>query len=89
MASQVTRSAGKKLALCSIALFLVPLVVFFAVYNGAADFILQRLVKSEVTSWARSVTGAGLAVFAVNAVLVTFVVTAFSETPEEVAKKED
>lgn len=87
--SQVTRSAGTNLILCSIALFLIPLAVFFAVYNGALDLILQRLSKGDVTSWARSVLGAILAVLTVNAVLVVFVLTAFNETPEEVAKKED
>jgi hypothetical protein len=87
--SQVTRSAGTNLILCSIALFLIPLAVFFAVYNGALDLILQRLIKGDVTSWARSVLGAILAVLTVNAVLVVFVLTAFNETPEEVAKKED
>ncbi len=87
--SQVTRSAGTNLILCSIALFLIPLAVFFAVYNGALDLILQRLIKGDVTSWARSVLGAILAVLTVNAVLVVFVLTAFNETPEEVARKED
>lgn len=87
--SQVTRSAGTNLILCSIALFLIPLAVFFAVYNGALDLILQRLIKGDVTSWARSVLGAILAVLTVNAVLVMFVLTAFNETPEESAKKED
>ena len=86
---EVTRSAGRNLLLCSLSLFLVPLSLFFVVYKGGLDFVLIRLVKGDVTSYARAVTGAVLAVLCVNTVLVAFVLTAFKETPEEVAKKED
>ncbi len=87
---QITQSAGTNLVLCSLALFLLPLSVFFVVYCGGLDFILQRLARGGVvTSWTRAVTGAVLAVITINAVLIAFVVTAFGETPEEMAKKED
>lgn len=85
----MTRSAGTNLLLCSLALFLLPLTVFFAVRHGALDFILDRVIRGEVTTWARTVWGAILAVMTVNAVLITFVFTAFNETPEETAKKQD
>jgi VMA21-like domain len=85
----MTRTAGANLALCSLALFIVPLTVFFAVRHGAIDAILHRLIRGEVTTWARTVWGAILAVLTVNAVLITFVLTAFNETPEETAKKQD
>lgn len=87
--SRMTRSAGTNLIFCSLALFLVPLTVFFAVRHGAIDFILHRVITGEVSTWARTVWGAILAVLTVNAVLIAFVLTAFSETPEEVAKKQD
>lgn len=85
----MTRSAGTNLIFCSLALFLVPLTVFFAVRQGAIDFILTRVITGEVSTWARTVWGAILAVLTVNAVLIAFVLTAFNETPEEVAKKQD
>lgn len=87
--SQITKKAGTNLAVCSLALFLVPLAVFFTVSAGGLDFLLLRVTNPPVSSWARSVTGAVLAVLTVNAVLLAFVLTAFSETPEEVAKKKD
>jgi phosphotransferase system glucose/maltose/N-acetylglucosamine-specific IIC component len=85
----MTRSAGTNLLLCSLALFILPLTVFFAVRHGAIDFILNRVIRGEVTTWARTVWGAILAVMTVNAVLITFVLTAFNERPEETAKKQD
>lgn len=87
--SQLTRSAGTNLVYCSLALFLLPLTVFFAVRHGGIDLILNRVFRGEVTTWARTVWGAILAVLTVNAVLIAFVLTAFNETPEEVAKKQD
>jgi phosphotransferase system glucose/maltose/N-acetylglucosamine-specific IIC component len=85
----MTRSAGTNLLLCSLALFVLPLTVFFAVRHGALDFILNRVIRGDVTTWARTVWGAILAVMTVNAVLITFVFTAFNEAPEETAKKQD
>mmetsp|Transcript_7979 Transcript_7979/g.23520 ORF Transcript_7979/g.23520 Transcript_7979/m.23520 type:complete len:90 (-) Transcript_7979:1767-2036(-) len=88
--AQITQTAGTNLILCSLALFLLPLSVFFVVYYGGLDFILQRLARGgAVNSWTRAVTGAILAVITINAVLIAFVVTAFGETPEVKAKKED
>ncbi len=87
---QITQTAGTNLVLCSLALFLLPLTVFFLAYGGGLDFILKQLsLTGAVTSWTRAVTGAILAVVTINAVLIAFVITAFGENPDTKAKKED
>lgn len=85
----VTKKAGTSFVLCSLALFVFPLFIFFFAYSGGFDQILLRLIKTPISSYARSVTGAILAVITVNAVLIAFVITAFNETPEEIAKKQN
>lgn len=78
-----------KLVVFSLLMVALPLGTFFSANQGAWDALLRPLVGSQVLEANRLLLAGGLAVAAVNLVLVSFVVSAWREKLPPSNHKED